>query len=81
MRRLSWALWKVCRGKKPKLCEVRGKVPLETIVKMGKGGGLWLLTKGGMVLLDLQTCSFRLGICLSTGEDKQGPSGEASRVS
>lgn len=40
--------------KQRELCEARRMGTLEAVVKMGKGGGLWLL-------LDLQTCNFRLG--------------------
>lgn len=47
--------------KKPELCEARRMGHLEAIVKMGKDG-LWLLTIGGRLLLNLQTCNFRLGI-------------------
>lgn len=48
--------------KKPELREARRMGPLEAVVKMGKAGGLWLLTIGGRLLLDLQTCNFRLGV-------------------
>lgn len=47
--------------KKPELCEARRMGHLEEVVKMGKGG-LWLLTAGGRVPLNLQTYNFRLGI-------------------